>query len=154
MKSMASRKIATVVATLGLSACLSFDVFAQSLATRDAAAAATIPPMPPPALQKDEIVFTAVDDPVVKMCAGNENRMRKALKFRILKVVITRSPKWGTVWRADVAFPTDSTQDEPIVFRTTCWKQGIDQRPLQMFNPDASIPPLMSGTDNAGRLNK
>jgi hypothetical protein len=68
--------------------------------------------------------------------------MSGRLKTKQLKVVVTKSPKWGTIWRQDEAFPVDHPGDKPIIFRTICSKDVVVVRPLEMFNPKASIKPL------------
>ena len=67
--------------------------------------------------------------------------MAKALHETILKIRITHSPRYGTIWRADAAFPT-VLDGRRYVSRTVCWKgMEVDWR-LDMFDPSRSIPPL------------
>jgi hypothetical protein len=106
------------------------------------AAAVTLPPMPPDAPGPDETVISGVNDPVAANCANSEGVMSKRLKTTQLNVVITNSPKWGTIWRQDVSFPVQRQGDLPILFRSVCWKDGSVERPLEMFDPKASIGPL------------
>jgi hypothetical protein len=106
------------------------------------AAGTALPPMPPDAPDKTEIVISGVGDVVAIRCAKNAAVMGKHLKTTQLKVVVTRSPRWGTIWRQDVAFPVDHPGDRPIIFRTVCCKDIENIRPLEMFDPKASIGPL------------
>jgi hypothetical protein len=105
-------------------------------------AASDLPPMPPDAPQKDEVVIDGKGDAVVSRCATMAARMNKDLKLTQLTVIVTRSAKWGTIWRSDTAFPVQGPGDKPILSRTVCWKNGDLMRPLEMFDPKASIEPL------------
>ena len=98
--------------------------------------------MPSATPQKDEIAISGAGDSQATKCASYEAGMQRRLKLTLLKVVVTKSPGWGTIWRADTAFPIKKAGERPIVFRTTCWKGSIEERPLEMFDPKASIPPL------------
>ncbi len=102
-------------------------------------AAAALPAMPADAPAKDEIVIGGEHDPVGMRCARDARKMWKSLKMTPLKVVIVKSPKWGTVWRADAAFPVRKTGDTPNIERSVCWKNGELLRPLEMFDPSQSI---------------
>lgn len=106
------------------------------------AAAAVMPPMPPDAPDSTETVISGADDAIATRCAASAEAMREELKTTQLKVVVTRSPKWGTVWRQDSAFPIHRPGDRPNIFRTVCSKDIEHIRPLEMFDPKASIPPL------------
>jgi len=67
--------------------------------------------------------------------------------WKVLRSVVTRNAEYGVVWRADVTisrFPHDPS-------RLMCWQaQDSDgtkhfelwDRPLQMFDPTQSVPPL------------
>ena len=107
-----------------------------------AAAVAGLPPTPSETPLKDEIVITGVGDPVAKECADAEAPMQKRLNLTVLKVVVTKSRKWGTIWRADRAFPHNATE-KAIVFRSVCWSTkggyALLDAPVEMFDPKASV---------------
>ena len=102
-----------------------------------------IPPMPPDAPQADEVVIDAPNDPVVVQCAKYADAFKRI--ETVSKVVVTRSKQWGTIWRADVSA---TGYNPPILSRIVCWNSGpgkaisVEHRPLEMFDPTQSIPPL------------
>lgn len=100
-----------------------------------------LPPMPADAPAADETAFATPDDPVVLKCANYAEMLDRGAGTRRVKVVVTRSPRWGTVWRADSAFPAQGAEPA-ILWRTVCWKDGVLERPLDMFDPGQNIPPL------------
>jgi len=62
--------------------------------------------------------------------------------WTVVRKVVSQNPQYGVVWRADITIPGAG---EPS--RVICWKTPghgffIVDRPLQMFDPTASIPPL------------
>jgi len=97
--------------------------------------------MPPDAPEAGEELAAADIDPVATRCAAYADAVRERTGVKLLKVVITTSPRWGTVWRADSAFP-GSPGAAPNLWRTVCWDGGVLERPLQMFDPRQSIPAL------------
>jgi hypothetical protein len=71
----------------------------------------------------------------------------QALEKRGMKVVhklVSQNSKYGVVWRADMTAPGDVQ----AVSRLICWKipgrsdYSFIDRPLEMFDPSASVPPL------------
>ena len=101
----------------------------------------SLPPMPADAPAPDETPLATADDPVVLKCAKFAETLDRGTGTQRIKVVVTRSPRWGTVWRADSAFPA-AGDEPPGLWRTVCWTGGVLERPLQMFDPSQSIPPL------------
>jgi hypothetical protein len=101
----------------------------------------TLPPMPEDAPQQDEVMISGESDPVAAKCADIVGRVLRDTGETTLRVVVTISPQWGTVWRADSSFPSDNTEP-PMLWRTVCWKGGGLMRPLEMFDPSKSIPRL------------
>ena len=101
-------------------------------------------PLEPPADPGTEPRLTDDTPSVVAHCEMAFRDMNKRLSWATLRVVISRNPKWGVVWRADVA-PSD---DLDSIFRNTCWRRpghhgfAFSTRPLDMFDPAASIGPL------------
>jgi hypothetical protein len=90
--------------------------------------------------QKEEKVITGKDDAVADQCAARARKSADILGDRILRVVVTDNPRWGTVWRADSAHPVPGSA--PTLWRTVCWKDSSFVRPLQMFDKSKNIPPL------------
>ncbi len=66
--------------------------------------------------------------------------MAKSLHETILKVRITHSPRYGTIWRADTV--SRQIEGQRLVSRTICWKGMEVFRPLDMFDKSKSIPLL------------
>ncbi len=96
--------------------------------------------MAPDAPGPDEKPISGASDAVAENCAKSQARMAKALHETILKIRITHSPRYGTIWRAD-------TESHPMagyrfVSRAVCWKGMEVIRPLDMFDPSKSIPLL------------
>lgn len=113
-----------------------------------AASAATLPPMPSETPQRDEILITGQSDPVAVRCADTEAKMQKALHLTALKVVVTKDRKWGTIWRADRAFPR-RRDEPPIVLRSVCWSSGPAkdalstlETPVDIFDRQGNVPLL------------
>jgi hypothetical protein len=100
-----------------------------------------LPPMPPEAPARDEVVIDGTGDAVAANCAKDFDEMGTRLRYTRLRVVTTRSPKWGTVWRADFSMPVGGGVS-PLLSRYVCSKEASLIRPLKMFDPAASIPPL------------
>ena len=99
--------------------------------------------MPPDAPQKDENVINGSNDDVARKCADMSAKLTTLLGAKTLRVIVTKSPRWGTVWRADTAHPL-ADGDPPMLMRTVCSKSFVLERPLEMFDPSKSIPPLAS----------
>jgi hypothetical protein len=64
--------------------------------------------------------------------------------WKVVRTLVTQDPRWGVVWRADVA-----TDDPSSLFRETCWTRtartsglSTSTQPLEMFDPKRSVPPL------------
>ena len=104
------------------------------------AAAPNLPPMPGDAPQPDERVIDGKNDEVAARCANMSAQMNRGLGRKMLRVVVTTSAAWGTIWRADTSVPLGKGGD--MRWRTVCWKTGDLERPLEMFDPKESIPPL------------
>jgi hypothetical protein len=97
--------------------------------------------MPPVAPLADERIIDGKGDPVASDCASSEIERLKSSHAKVRKIVITRSPKWGTIWRADAVVPTD-LDGQPMLERTVCTEHLVVERPLVMLDPKKSIPPL------------
>ena len=90
--------------------------------------------------QKEEKVISGKDDTVAGQCADRARKSADILGDRILRVVVTLNPRWGTVWRADSVHAAQGTA--PTLWRTVCWKDSSVVRPLRMFDKTKNIPPL------------
>jgi hypothetical protein len=94
----------------------------------------------PDAPGPDEKIISGASDAVVETCAKSQARTAQALHETTLKVLITHSSRYGTIWRADTASPPIDGQR--FVSRTVCWRGMEVVRPLDMFDKSKSIPPL------------
>jgi hypothetical protein len=94
----------------------------------------------PDAPGPDEKPISGASDAVAENCAKSQARQAKALHETTLKVRITHSPRYGTIWRADTESPPMAGYR--FVSRTVCWKGMEVVRPLDMFDKSKSIPPL------------
>jgi len=97
-----------------------------------------IPPTPPDTPQRGEVIIDGARDPVAIGCMLDFSRSNKSLHRILHRVVVTKDPKWGTIWRADSSFPA-SHGYAPMWWRTVCSKESILERPLKMFDPSQSI---------------
>lgn len=103
--------------------------------------AGELPPMPSDAPAQGEIVFDGMSDQVATGCADRSEKMNHRLGRRLVRVVVTKSATWGTIWRADTVVSLGKGVPD-MLWRTVCWKSGQLERPLEMFDPKQSIPPL------------
>jgi hypothetical protein len=92
-----------------------------------------LPPIPPGAPQQGEVTISGEDDPVAEACSS------EGVVHNPQRVLITHSREWGTIWRGDFVA---STEGQPLWWRFVCWSNGRLLRPLEMFDPSQSIPPL------------
>jgi hypothetical protein len=97
--------------------------------------------LPADAPEKGEITISGQSDDVAKQCAKATTDMAAKLGSTILRIVVTGSPRWGTILRADTSV-TLPGGTEPILSRTVCMKGFYLVRPLEMFDPSKSIPRL------------
>ena len=80
---------------------------------------------PPAGLAAEESVIGNTG-PVATRCADLAERMTIAQESKIAAVLVTRSAKWGTIWRADLA-----AENRPME-RLTCTATTTSSRPLSM----------------------
>ena len=78
--------------------------------------------MPPSNPASDETIINGANDPVVQTCEQDVRQMWKITNVRPVKIVISASAQWGTIWRADGAFPVESE----TVRRIYCFSHSID----------------------------
>jgi hypothetical protein len=97
-----------------------------------------LPQGPPDARGNDEVSATANSDAVAATCADYGRRLADGTVSKLIRVSVTVSKRWGTVWRADIS----SKDRPPIVSRIICSKGLVNVRPLKMFDPSQNIPPL------------
>jgi hypothetical protein len=101
----------------------------------------------PPADPGTEVRVAIAASDVARQCDAAQRGMFAHVGWTIKTVVVSQSPKWGVVWRADV-----TTKQYPATLsRETCWSvSGPDGkpalrtswRPLEMFNPAETVGPL------------
>lgn len=89
---------------------------------------------PPHIPAREEVVLSGSADPTIGFCADIAERLTIAADSRIVRVLITRSPEWGTIWRADLAGGDHPTE------RFTCTSNTSSSGPL-----GDEIPPLPEG---------
>lgn len=99
-------------------------------ASPDEAAEASFPPHAPAA---SETIQSAATHPVAERCASIAERLTIAAESRILRVLMTTSPDWGLIWRADIAGGSNPPE------RFTCTERTSSSRPLDLPEP---LPPL------------
>jgi hypothetical protein len=96
------------------------------------------PPTPPKSPQSDETVIDGRHDPVAIKCSVRESKWAGQSCSPIacaqtLRVLVTHSNKWGTIWRADILVPADN-HDPQMNWRAVCSKAGAVETPF-----DASL---------------
>ena len=96
--------------------------------------------MAPDAPGPDEKPISGASDAVAETCAKSQAWMAKSLHETTLKVRITHSPRYGTIWRSDTVSPP--IEGHRVGSRTICSKGMEVIRPLDMFDPAKSIPLL------------
>ena len=102
-----------------------------------------LPPGPAVAPQPDEVRLEPPWDELARNCDETTRKLARLGGDRVLKAVVTRSPRWGTVYRADTEAEPAKAPDEPaIIFRTICWRKIFLVRPLEMGDPAETVPPL------------
>jgi hypothetical protein len=97
----------------------------------------------PPSSPGTETRLTTDPTGVAAHCEAAQQTYAK-LGWKIVRNVVSQNARYGVVWRADVKMPGDG--GEP--WRVICWRMpgradySIVDRPLEMFDPSASVPPL------------
>jgi hypothetical protein len=100
-------------------------------------------PLEPPPTPGTEARLTADSTGVAAHCEAIQRTMA-LLGWKIVRRVVSQNAQYGVVWRADVTSPGDRSQPSRLI----CWRRpgradyAIVDRPLEMFDPSASIPPL------------
>lgn len=89
---------------------------------------------PPLSPAKDEHVLAKLDNDIVLHCVDLAERSAVSQGGKIVRVLITSSPKWGPIWRADI-----EGGDQPPT-RFACTETTSSSSPLQL----GDIPPLPS----------
>jgi hypothetical protein len=95
------------------------------------------PNQPPQGPAADEVVLPDSNDPVVGQCIEAAEIQMAPENLRIERRLITRSPQWGIIWRADMRRP------DGITARFTCTARSRSYR--QVDFGAAGIPPLPGG---------
>jgi hypothetical protein len=94
---------------------------------------------PPHTPDRNETILSASTDPAVEHCLDLAERLAVTAGGSIVRVSISSSPKWGTIWRADIAGADDAT-------RFTCTQRTSSSSPMSWG--DESIPPSPVSTDS------
>jgi hypothetical protein len=100
-------------------------------------------PLEPPPTPGTEIRLETDTSGVAAHCEATQEAFAK-LGWKIVRKVVTQNAQYGVVWRANVTIP--GYRNEPS--RITCWRRpgrgeySTSDRPLEMFDPAESIPPL------------
>ncbi|HYD14107.1 MAG TPA: hypothetical protein VEC11_14770 [Allosphingosinicella sp.] len=104
----------------------------------------SLPPMPPASPAADETVQPAASDPVSRRCAEMAERMTIAAESQIARVLVTVSPTWGVIWRADLTGGRDPAMRFTCSARTTA-SEPLGEGPGAIA-PLPDRPPAASGT--------
>ena len=80
-----------------------------------------ITPVPsfPPLVPTDETVL-ASDPAFESECMSAISDQAKDLRWRFRSSVLTKSEKWGIIWRVD--FDTPESANTSFINRVTCWR--------------------------------
>jgi hypothetical protein len=97
----------------------------------------------PPPMPGTEPRIDADSTGVAAHCDALQQTFAK-FGWKIVRKAVSQNAQYGVVWRADVTM--DGEHSEPM--RVICWRipgragYSIVERPLDMIDPSASIPPL------------
>ena len=97
-----------------------------------------IPAGPSDGPSADETGLYSPPDQTVTKCASFGTVMGRRMHLKMVRVRITLSPRWGSIWRADLK----NHRDEKDAWRIVCAKNLINVRPLIMFDGTKSIQAL------------
>ena len=101
----------------------------------------------PPSDPGDESRIATDPSGVAAKCEAVQSFFDARLHSHVVRAVISRSERWGVVWRADYAVGAAPSN----MWRTICWEApgekqvSIVLRPLRMFDPSQSVKPLEGG---------
>ncbi len=109
---------------------------ASASVTENLDPAELMPPAAPTGEQPDDHTDPAT---VAKCAAGARDLIETRLRGHIERILVTYSPRWGVVWRADFTLQTDG---QSLSQRYVCAKSGVLILPLKMFDPSQDIAPL------------
>jgi hypothetical protein len=88
---------------------------------------------------------TLPDDPsFVEECLSSLRNNPVAKGWEFGPSILTRSEKWGMVWRADVKIP-DSDFAPQLVNRVICWRKSSDAKLNIQIAIGQKVPPLTRG---------
>lgn len=87
---------------------------------------------PPSSPEKDEQVLSDLNNSVIERCVDLAERSAVSQGGKIVRVLITSSPRWGHIWRADI----EGSDQGPERF--TCTETTSSSSPLSFGN----VPPL------------
>ncbi len=104
-------------------------------------------PLEPPPTPGAEPRLTSDASGIAARCESQSRKLAARLGWKFVRGVVTQNPKWGVVWRADIALDADPS----TWMRESCWRAprakasggiSFSSRPLQMFDESKSIKPL------------
>lgn len=104
-------------------------------------------PLEPPPAPGAEPRLASDTSGIAAKCEILSRQIVAKLGWRFVRSMVTQSPRWGVVWRADIAPATDPS----TWMRESCWRAPhansnghvmFSSRPLQMFDESKSIGPL------------
>jgi hypothetical protein len=100
-------------------------------------------PLEPPPGPGTETRLSSDQTGVAARCEAMQQAYAK-FGWKIVREVVSQNAQYGVVWRADVTLP--DYRREPS--RVICWRRpgradySFVDRPLEMFDPAQSVPPL------------
>jgi hypothetical protein len=98
--------------------------------------------------QKGEMFIAADKNPLAAGCAKDAFDPMFGLfsdpKPKLLRIAVTQSPKWGTIWRADLKVPGWTAFEPPSFVRAVCWDDRTNGRMTTVF-VEPKIPGVSSG---------
>ena len=100
-------------------------------------------PLGPPPSPGTEARLSSDTTGVAAHCQAVQQQFAKR-GLKAVRQVLSQNAQYGVVWRADLVGP----DGDGAAMRLTCWRipgradYSILARPLQMFDPSESIPPL------------
>ena len=93
---------------------------------------------PPIAPEGEEVSSASAS--FLDACVANSADLVAAGRWELGKPVVTRSGKWGTIWRVDFNIPGNNLS--PLINRIICWQRPDDEKFKIMFAIGQSVSPL------------
>ena len=96
---------------------------------------------PPAAPQPEEQTVKGSGDLVAVRCEQYAADLTRSVAWDRLHSVMTTSPRWGTILRADYSAGTGAG-GKPRLWRFICWDKFVVLQPHEMFDPAERLSPL------------